>query len=110
MMGNDRRVNIRGTLTDDDGVVLDLGTLGPRQSAMSLPLPPCPDCGHDLVWAEIGYPPGTPPRQDDLIDPETLILGGARCRAASCGSTFRIWGRHDPRHDRRVRLRREWFF
>ena len=26
---------------------------------VGVPLPPCPDCGGDLVWYEAGYTPGT---------------------------------------------------
>lgn len=54
-----------------------------------VPLPPCPDCGGDLVWWEAGYVPGTrrcvghPIRRDDdgapVYDPES-----------GCGSLYTV--------------------
>lgn len=35
-----------------------MGMLGPCVSPYELPLPACPDCGDEIVWAEAGYVPG----------------------------------------------------
>lgn len=51
-------VKIRGKFTSDDGLEIDMGEIGQR-SWWELPLPPCPDCGGDVVWWEAGYVPGT---------------------------------------------------
>ena len=42
---------------DDDGLRIDLGDV--VGAWYEIPLPPCPDCGGTLVWAEAGYVPGT---------------------------------------------------
>lgn len=51
-------VLIKGEPADDDGLSIDMGAVG-RRSWWDVPLPPCPDCGGDLVWYEAGYVPGT---------------------------------------------------
>jgi hypothetical protein len=58
-MSDDYQVRIRDELTEDDGLALDLGPLGPGEAWWEKPLPPCPDCGGALVWFEAGYVPGT---------------------------------------------------
>jgi hypothetical protein len=54
------QVRIRGrTRRQDDGLVIDMGACAPGHAWWEIPLPPCPDCGGDLVWFEAGYVPGT---------------------------------------------------
>ena len=49
------QVRIRGrTRRQDDGLVIDMGACAPGQAWWEIPLPPCPDCGGDLVWFEAG--------------------------------------------------------
>jgi len=39
-------------------VAVDLGPLGLGAAWYDLPLPPCPDCDGEVVWAEAGNVPG----------------------------------------------------
>jgi hypothetical protein len=52
-------VKIKGENAEDDGLSVDVGVLQPGQAWWTVPLPPCPDCGGDVVWYEAGYAPGT---------------------------------------------------
>lgn len=77
------RVRISGKTTRDDGYEADLPATEPNQAWHERPLPRCPDCGGEVVWAEAGNVPGT--------------------RACSeCRSLFAVQSR-----DGRVWLRRE---
>lgn len=51
------KVQIKGQLVADDDLRLDMGEI--TGAWWEVPLPPCPDCGGDLVWYEAGYVPGT---------------------------------------------------
>lgn len=55
-------VMYRGEYVDlDDAPEFDppiLGYITARASEWDFPLPPCPDCGGSVVWAEAGYVPG----------------------------------------------------
>lgn len=53
------QVKRRDDYMNDDGLAIDMGALQPKQAWWEVPLPPCPDCGGDLVWYEAGYVPGT---------------------------------------------------
>ena len=53
------RVDIRGELTDDDGLRIEMPRTTPYQAWHEIPLPACPDCGGNIVWAEAGHVPGT---------------------------------------------------
>jgi hypothetical protein len=55
-MSDSYQVKIRGEFTEDDGWQQPLLPTGAWWEA---PLPSCPDCGGDLVWAEAGNVPGT---------------------------------------------------
>ncbi len=77
------QVLIAGQMTDDDELSIDMGTLPTGEAWWEVPLPPCPDCGGQVVWWEAGYVPGT-----------RKCLG--------CGSLFSV--QCDERH---VSLRRE---
>lgn len=44
---------------DVENVSIDMGVIGTLDSCWDLPLPQCPDCGGEIVWAENGYVPGT---------------------------------------------------
>lgn len=76
-------VLIRDEMTDDDGLSIDMGALAAGVAWWEVPLPPCPDCGGQVVWWEAGYVPGT-----------RKCLG--------CGSLFSVQS-----CDRQVSLRRE---
>lgn len=47
---------IRGEHVRGDDVSIPMGPV--TDAWWTVPLPPCPDCGGDLVWAEAGYVPG----------------------------------------------------
>ncbi len=53
------QVKIRGEYTADDGLKIDMPKTAPYQAWYEVPLPPCPDCGGDLLWWEAGHVPGT---------------------------------------------------
>ena len=53
------QVKIRGEYADDDGFRLDMPRTEPFQAWYEIPLPACPDCGGNIVWAEAGHVPGT---------------------------------------------------
>ncbi len=77
------QVLIRDTITDDDGLSLDMGALPAGVAWWEVPLPACPDCGGEVVWWEAGYVPGT-----------------RKC--LNCGSLFSV-----QCAERQVSLRRE---
>jgi len=57
--GDDREVCIRGEYVSAEKNQIEL-LAGPCVGAWwDVPLPPCPDCGGEIVWAEAGYVPGT---------------------------------------------------
>jgi predicted RNA-binding Zn-ribbon protein involved in translation (DUF1610 family) len=41
----------------DDGLLVEMGPV--TGAWYDVPLPACPDCGGEVVWAEAGYVPGT---------------------------------------------------
>lgn len=77
-------VMIRGEQASDDGWQQQLPE---AQAWYDAPLPPCPDCGGDLVWWEAGNVPGTrkclgkPIARDNDGHPQYNPNGG-------CGSLF----------------------
>jgi len=97
-------VLIKGEHADDDGLRRHLGCLQPGQAWHELHLPPCPDCGGDVVWFEAGYVPGTrkcmgkPTGTNDNGQPTYTVDGG-------CGSMFSVQCDDDA-----VFLRRERFY
>ena len=98
MNTSDYEVLIQGEHVQDDGLQIELGPLREDQAWWEVPLPPCPDCGGDLVWYEAGYTPGTrkcmgKPTQD-----------GAYSADGGCGSFFDV----EPEHGQVV-LRRSKF-
>ena|SRR3990167_1223411 len=105
---SDYSVQIKGETADDDGLDLDMGPI--TGAWWDMPLPPCPDCGGDLVWYEAGYVPGTRRcmgRPIAVVD-DAKYPGGTRRTydmAQSCGSMFRV--QVQTRH---ASLRRERFY
>lgn len=53
------QVKIRGEYADDDGLRIEMPKTEPHQAWYEIDLPPCPDCGGDIIWWEAGYVPGT---------------------------------------------------
>lgn len=103
---SDYRVQIKGELTDDDGLDIDMG--GIDGAWWTVPLPACPDCGGDLVWYEAGYVPGTRKCMGQPVAVLADADGGTRRRydkANSCGSFFTVQTREG-----RAFLRRERFY
>jgi hypothetical protein len=96
------KTQIRAALVADDGFAADLGAIPPGMAWYEKPLPPCPDCGGDVVWFEAGHVPGTrkcvgKPTRQDAKGPVYNPDGG-------CGSLFSV--RTENGH---VILRRERF-
>jgi hypothetical protein len=58
-----------------DAVHVNMGLVSARTAWWDIPLPPCPDCGGELVWDEAGHVPGT-----------RLCMG--------CGSLFSVQTEH----------------
>ena len=59
--GRQAQVCVRGVYRpapDADTIQIPMGPVG-EGAWWDVPLPPCPDCGGDLVWWEAGYVPGT---------------------------------------------------
>ena len=52
-------VKIRGEYDEDDGLRIEMPRTTPYQAWHEIPLPACPDCGGNIVWAEAGHVPGT---------------------------------------------------
>ena len=51
---------IKVVLVDEDtGVETFCSEVGPEDAWWSVPLPPCPSCQGEVVWAEVGRVPGT---------------------------------------------------
>ena len=50
-------VRIGGDYPDPNDLCINMGRV--TGAWYDVPLPPCPDCGGDLVWWEAGYVPGT---------------------------------------------------
>lgn len=87
-MPDEYTVLIKGEESGDDGLRVDLGELPPRTAWWEVPLPPCPDCGGDVVWYEAGYAPGSrkcmgKPTGRNERGPIYDIDGG-------CGSMFQV--------------------
>ena len=96
----DYTVLTKGEYAQDDGLCIEM----PRQGDLrwyELLLPPCPDCGGDLVWAEAGYVPGTRKCMGRPVGP-----GPAYEESNGCGSMFSIMTAQGGR----VWLRRERFY
>jgi hypothetical protein len=53
-----------------------------------VPLPPCPDCGGDLVWYEAGYVPGARRCMGAPISRDEH--GPAYAQDGGCGSMFSV--------------------
>lgn len=62
---------VTGEEAEPDDFAQDFGEVAEGRAWWEVPLPPCPDCGGVLVWAEGGFVPGT-----------------RRC--PSCGSLFSV--------------------
>lgn len=84
------RYRIRGELVPaSDQADVSLPASAPAPCAWwDVPLPPCPDCGGELVWFEAGYVPGTrrcmgPPVGGTDDAPSYELDGG-------CGSMFSV--------------------
>jgi hypothetical protein len=96
-------VRIRNERSDDDGWGTDLGPVPPATAWWEVQLPPCPDCGGDMVWYEAGHVPGTrrcmgaPIRRHEDSRPIYDHDGG-------CGSMFSVQASGG-----RVMVRRERF-
>jgi len=56
---NEYQVKIKNEYTNDDNITIDMGILPQNMMWYEMPLPKCPDCGGDLVWAEDGNVSGT---------------------------------------------------
>jgi hypothetical protein len=46
-------------VSEDTGEETIFGEVGPADAWWSIPLPPCPDCGGKVEWAEWGQVPGS---------------------------------------------------
>ncbi len=61
--GDEVTARVSGETVDFDSaptVEIDMGsTEHPPQAWWEIPLPPCPDCGGEIIWAEAGHAPGT---------------------------------------------------
>ena len=79
------RVRIRDTLTLDDDLHIDMGPCDASRAWHAIPLPPCPDCGGQIVGAEAGHVPET-----------------RRC--TGCGSMFSIQVKDGNAYLRRARF------
>lgn len=60
---NRYQVCIQDKHTDDDGLRVEI-PLDPHDYWANLQAGKCPDCGHQWVWAEAGWVPGTRQCQD----------------------------------------------
>ena len=67
---------------------IELGALREDQAWWEVPLPPCPDCGGDLVWHEAGY---TPERGNVWV---SQLRTAAYSADGGCGSFFDV----EPEH------------
>lgn len=102
---NDYEVKIRGEYTEDDGLRLDLGPLAERTAWWEHPLPPCPDCGGDVVWYEAGYTPGA----RKCLGPRLPGSQQSYEEDGGCGSMFEVHGAGDA-GQRHIVLTRARFY
>lgn len=101
----DYTVVIKGTRTEDDALTIEMGQVRPGQAWWDLPLPPCPDCGGDVVWYEAGYVPGTRKCMGRPVDHDVRDGAAIYAQDGGCGSLFSV-----QTTTRRVTLRRERFY
>jgi hypothetical protein len=85
-------VRVRGEMTEDDGLEIDMGPV--TGAWYEVPLPQCPDCGGDLHWWEAGYVPGT----RKCVGKPTGEKNGEPVydRDGGCGSLFSVQTTREP--------------
>lgn len=81
MADYDYSVRIMGVDADDDDLELDMGPI--TGAWWDVPLPRCPDCQGQIVWAEAGNVPGT------------RRCSGRQDGDEGCGSMFEVTTRDD---------------
>ena len=90
------RVIIKGEENENDGLSINMGPV--NGSWYDISLPPCPDCGGDVVWFEAGYVPGTRKCVGKINNNGRYAIDGG------CGSFFSV-----AVHDNHVYLERQIF-